>query len=489
MTKKKIRPIIMAAAATALTIGSSIPAFAAWQQVDNSQWIFTDNSGRRVTNEWRQSGDFYFYLGSDGIMATNAWVEDSYYVNGDGARVSNQWVYVEPGTYDAPSSEGGWFYLGANGRAVTSGWQTINGRRYHFDDDGRMNYGWYTEDDDLYYLGDENDGSMKTGWLALAWDEDDSPEDGEVEMQVSSGEMGAWFYFQENGRAVRATEGTYANRRINGYRYYFDENGVMATGWKEVAEREDGDPTGISTLKYFGSADQGQMTTGWRYLYDDPDEDEDDFNFSIATSSNASRRDDYGDGAWYYFDNNGVPAYLSDAADNLSEATTRINGQNYFFDEYGRMQSGLLGFRMQDGSVMSAYFGADDSDGAMKRDRQTNVYDEDGERGTYYFNGSGTNRGAGYTGERDGYLYYNGKLVEAEDGEDMAVFQIGERFYLVNESGRIQDRNRAYRVDGEYRYEYDNGTIYYINEDRERIGEVTRGERLPEIEYRDIYTL
>lgn len=264
----------------------------------------------------------------------------------------------------------------------------------------------------------------------------------------------------------------------------------MATGWVEVDEREAGDPTGISTLKYFGNTDQGQMATGWRYLYDDPeDSDDDDFSFSIATSSNAQYRDNDGDGAWYYFDSNGIPAYLSDDADSLSNAVTRINGQSYFFDEYGRMQSGLLGFRMADGSVISAYFGADDSDGAMKRDRQTNVYDEDGERDAYYFNTSGTNRGGGYTGERSGYLYYNGKLVQADDGEDLQVFQVGNRMYLVNESGRVQDRNRAYRIDGEYRYEYDNGTIYYINDERERLGEVTRGERLPEIEYRHIYIL
>lgn len=435
-------------------------------------------------------------MDSNGIMATDQWVDGTYYVNADGVRLTNQWIYSEEGTYDAPNSDGGWFYLEANGRAVTEGWRTINNQRYHFDSDGTMQYGWLNLDENLYYLGDENDGAMKTGWLALEMDDEDAPEEGEVSAIVSSGEMGKWFYFQENGRAVRASDSNaYASRRINGSRYYFDENGVMATGWVAVAEREDGDPTGISTLKYFGGPDEGQMATGWRYLIDDPDEEDDDgndFSFSIATSSNAQYRDNDGDGSWYYFDSDGVPAYLSDQAESLAAATKRVNGQYYFFDEYGRMQSGLLGFRVNDDfgdTIMSAYFGADDSDGAMKRERQTNVYDEDGERGTYYFNGSGTNRGGGYTGERNGYLYYNGKLVEAEDGEDMQVFEVGDRLYLVNEAGRVQDRNRVYRVDGEYRYEYDNGTIYYVNSDRERIGEVTQGDRLPEISYREIYTL
>lgn len=495
--RQRTKTAAVITAAAALALGSAVTSFAAWNQVDG-EWIFTDSSGNRVTNEWRQSGNYYYYLGSDGIMARDEWVDDTYYVNEDGVRLSNMWIHSEEGE-NAPNSDGGWFYLGENGRAVTNGWRTINGQRYHFDDDGAMSYGWFNDDDNLYYLGDQDDGAMKTGWLALDWNEDDVPEDGEVSTIVSSGEMGAWFYFQSNGRAVRATGDSYVSRRINGNRYYFDENGVMATGWVEVGERESGDMTGISTLKYFGTADQGQMATGWRYLYDDPSDDNDDFSYSIATSSNATPsdaapaslpdRENWGDGTWYYFDSDGVPAYLSSDADSLSDATTRINGQNYFFDEYGRMQSGLLGFRMEDGTILSAYFGANDSDGAMKRERQTNVLDENGERGTYYFNASGSNRGGGYTGERNGYLYANGKLVEADDGDDFQVFEVGDRLYLVNEAGRVQDRNRTYRVDGEYRYEYNNGTIYYINDDRERLGEVTSGAALPEISYREVYDL
>ncbi|MGN1141431.1 MAG: hypothetical protein ACI4TF_09530 [Oliverpabstia sp.] len=491
--ENKAKAISVYAAALFVAMGSSMPSFAAgWEQQGDS-WIYTDNAGNRLTDTWRQSGNHYYYLGSDGVMVTGQWVDDTYYVNDDGVRLTNQWIYAAEEDYSAPNSEGGWFYLDANGRVVTNGWRTINNQRYYFNDDGVMQYGWLNLDDYLYYLGDENDGAMKTGWLALDMDDDENPEDGEVNTIVSYGDMGTWFYFQENGRAVKASDSnTYANRRINGNRYYFDENGKMVTGWVEVGQREAGDSTGISTLKYFGGPDEGQMATGWRYLTDDPEDSDNDrnFNFSVATSSNAQRAHDYdSDGAWYYFNSNGVPEYLSDNADNLADATTRINGQYYFFDEYGRMQSGLLGFRMDDGTVVSAYFGANDSDGAMKRERQTSVIDEEGERGTYYFNGSGNNRGGGYTGERSGYLYYNGKLVEAEEGEDFQVYEVGGRLYLVNESGRVQTGNRTYRVNGEYRYEYNNGTIYYINDERERIGEVMSGQRLPEISYRAIYSL
>lgn len=485
--KRKTKSAVVVVAAAALTMGAAFTSMAAWQQ-EGDAWIYTDNNGDRVTDSWRQSGDGYYYLDSDGVMATDRWVEDTYYVDVNGVRVTNSWVQVEEGTEDAPNSDGGWFYLDGNGRAVTDGWRTINNQRYHFDSDGTMQYGWFNDEENLYYLGDENDGAAKTGWLNLEYDEEEGQEDGVVAEQSSSG---TWFYFQANGRAVKATgDNSYVNRTIDGSRYYFDENGTMATGWVAIGEREEGDMTGISTLKYFGDSNSGQMARGWHYLIDDPEDSEDDdmdFSFGPATSSNATPSNadyDGGDGAWYYFDNSGVPAYLSEDASSISDATTRINGDRYFFDEYGRMKSGLIGFTQEDGSVLSAYFGADDSDGKMKNNRQTNVIEEDGERSTFYFTTSG-----GYTGERSGYLYYQGKLIQAEDGEDIQVFEVGDSLYLVNESGRVQDSNRAYRVDGEYVYEYDNGTIYRINDDRVRIEEVTSGERLPEISYEAVYTL
>ena len=107
-----------------------------------------------------------------------------------------------------------------------------------------------------------------------------------------------------------------------------------------------------------------------------------------------------------------------------------------------------------------------------------------GERSTFYFNNNG-----GETGTRNGYLYYQGKLVQAEEGEDFQVFEVNGQLYLVNEAGRVQTSDRAYRVDGEYYYEYEDGTIYRVNDDRERLGEVTEGERLPRISYEEVYAL
>ena len=69
------------------------------------------------------------------------------------------------------------------------------------------------------------------------------------------------------------------------------------------------------------------------------------------------------------------------------------------------------------------------------------------------------------------------------------MFEVNGTLYLVNEAGRIQDNNRCYRSEGDYRYEYADGTIYYVDADRQRIGEVTSGENLPDVSYKTVYTL
>lgn len=473
--RRKTKIGVVLSAALMLSAAAAFTSMAAWEQ-NGGNWIFTDNSGNRVRDSWRQSGNDYYYLDHNGIMATNRWIDDTYYVDANGVRVANRWIYVEGNNYNYQYRNGNWYYMDTNGRAVRDGWRTINNQRDHFNYDGAMQYGWFNEGDNLYYLGDWNDGAAKTGWLCLDYDGYDGQDDGTVSA-VSN--YGSWFYFQDNGRAVKA-DGShdYANRMINGSRYYFDENGVMVTGWAAVGGRESSDATGISAYKYFGGSNEGQMARGWRYLSEYPGEED------------RYRRNGWysGDGAWYYFDHNGVPAYLKSNAATLNDATVRINGDRYFFDAYGRMRSGLLGFTYPDGTVVSAYFGANDSDGRMKTDRQNNVIEENGNRSTFYFAASG-DRGAGYTGERNGYLYSRGKLVHADRDEDIQVFEVGGRKYLVNESGRIQDSNRIYRAGGEYRYEYNNGTIYYVNSQRQRLGEVTHSEPLPGISFDDVYTL
>ena len=40
-----------------------------WQKDINGEWYFGDFSGKPVRNEWKKSGDNWFYLDSDGMVA------------------------------------------------------------------------------------------------------------------------------------------------------------------------------------------------------------------------------------------------------------------------------------------------------------------------------------------------------------------------------------------------------------------------------------
>ena len=182
--RKQTKLVAVLSASALLAMGASLTAFAAtgWTQEDGT-WYYYDRDGERVTDEWRKSGDYWFYLGDDGEMVTDQLIEDDddyYYVNADGAMISNAWVAIEnedAGDEDEPDQY--WYYFQSNGKAYTGSdsstttkFKTINGKKYAFDEEGRMLYGWVkdgerqTGDDDWtdaeYYLGDENDGARMT---------------------------------------------------------------------------------------------------------------------------------------------------------------------------------------------------------------------------------------------------------------------------------------------------------------------------------------
>ena len=226
------KTFMIAGAAAMLTTGAAIPSFAAtsgWA-TEGDSWCYLDAQGNKVTNVWKKGADnLQRYLNGNGEMAVNTWVDNTYYVDIYGVRVTNRWIYTEAGTDNAPNSEGGWYYLDAAGKAVSDGWKTINNKKYYFDSDGTMQYGWYTDGSDTYYLGDENNGAAATGWLCLDFDKDNVPSDGDVSEQETIGsDTAKWFYFLSNGKAVKADNDTYTSKTIGGKKYYFDpETAIM----------------------------------------------------------------------------------------------------------------------------------------------------------------------------------------------------------------------------------------------------------------------
>ena len=337
--RKQTKLVAVLSAAALLAMGASMTSFAAtgWTQEDGT-WYYYAKDGSRVTDEWKKSNNLWFYLGDDGEMVTDELIEDDddyYYVNADGAMVTNAWVAVEnedAGDDDEPDEY--WYYFQANGKAYTGSdsststkFKSINGKKYAFDEEGRMLYGWVSDgerqtgDDDWteaeYYLGDENDGAMKTGWQLISitdenWDEDDDTFDVDQDR---------WFYFKSNGKRYANTgDKEYVAKTINGKKYGFDANGRMIAEWNiATVVGTQGQATYTREWSYFASPEDGaRKTKGWFKVVPDEDLDTDEYN-------DASEY-------WYYADGKGKL---------IANEIKTINGRKYAFDDYGRMMDGL----------------------------------------------------------------------------------------------------------------------------------------------------
>ena len=479
------KTFMIAGAAAMLTTGAAIPSFAAtsgWA-TEGDSWCYLDAQGNKVTNVWKKSGNDWYYLDSDGLMATDTWVDDTSYVDIYGVRVTNRWIYTEAGTDNAPNSEGGWYYLDAAGKAVSDGWKTINNKKYYFDSDGTMQYGWYTDGSDTYYLGDENNGAAATGWLCLDFDKDNVPSDGDVSEQETIGsDTAKWFYFLSNGKAVKADNDTYTSKTIGGKKYYFDENGVMLTGWQCVKEKaEPGDGTGISRFVYLGGKEKGMLKGQW---FETTEKPWDTKAWSTALNTQAVRKNNTDETAlmkkdgsrWFYLENDGTPLFLSADATGLKDGAVKLDGRYYFFDSYGVCQSGMIKFT-SGGKTETAYFDPE-AGGALSIGRNTNVVDKRDKVYTFCSGTSGSEKGCGINGVKDGFLYYNGLLVSAKEGSSYEPFKVSGQVYLVNEAGKVQTEEKKYSSDGNAAYTIENGKVFTLDENGEKKSAAT-GLSLP----------
>ena len=103
-----------------------------WLSVNNN-WYFFKNSGCMVTSNWAGS----YYLDSDGVMKTNTFTPDGYYVGSDGAYYRNRWIKYENKHY----------YTNGAGLLVKNTWV----KAYYLGADGVMKTNAFTPDG--YYVG------------------------------------------------------------------------------------------------------------------------------------------------------------------------------------------------------------------------------------------------------------------------------------------------------------------------------------------------
>lgn len=427
--KKQMKFVAALSAAALLTFGAAMTSMAAtgWNQEDGT-WVYYDSEGYRITDSWRKSGNFWYYLDSDGYMATEQKI-DNYYVNEDGVMVTNAWIEVaNDSDWDSPEApESFWYYFDKDGKMISDKWKEINNFWYHFDSEGQMETGKVSIGDGTYYLGSDNDGTMKTGWVQLEDEDSDGPEDSD-----------SWYFFDNSGKMVE----DHVDKKING-KYYTFKEGKMQTGWVDVNAADDG--TVVGGYKYYGAENDGARADGWRKIE------------GVDGVSDESKE------FWFFF-KNGKAHHATHGVQALN-----VNGKKYAFNTNGEMQHGLQDIEIASNSEAIYYFGKED-DGAMKTGKQS-IYDEDlDETNVWYFYTDGSKKGQGYHGIKDNNIYLHGQRQDADSDMRYAPAEYDNERYLVNTSGAIQKAGNSSKSSqnstlgaGHKDFKDNNGDIWTVN--------------------------
>jgi len=334
--RKQTKLVAVLSTAALLAIGASMTSFAAtgWAEEDGT-WVYYNRDGERATDQWKKSGNNWYWLDSNGEMAIDQLIEDGdnyYYVDINGVMAANQWVAIDnedAGQDDEPDHY--WYYFQANGKALKNGdnskvaLKTVNGKKYAFDDEGKMLFGWVAADnaeridntdgdgfkEGDYYFGGEDDGAMTVGWLQMDITYDEATNDYEIAPVFNEDEdQTRWFYFKSNGKKVKAENNdVQKGKTINGKKYEFDQYGAMTAEWSlDVEKASIAEVLGSqSTATTNSNANTAKYAQQWRYFQDVENGariSKGWFKVVAAEYLNYEKYNDDED-AWYYADGSG----------------------------------------------------------------------------------------------------------------------------------------------------------------------------------------
>ena len=400
--------------AMGLLLASPTNIYAEGWSKSGSDWVYLDKNNSKITDTWKKGADDKWrYLNSSGVMATNQWVDnDTYYVDEQGLIVEGWKQLIDEG-------KSYWAYFQSGGKAVKEAWKKIGDKQYYFDENGKMLTGWIL--DDSYYT--KEDGSMATGWMKLV-----PPNTEERGNGPNASSNAKWFYFQNTGKKFKPTvtnDVRYGEKKIDGARYAFNENGELAIGWVQVS----GSATpAIKNFKYYN--EDGTLRTGW-YSLQPPD----------GLSGNYENLVE-----WFYFSTTGEP-YAAKSERLTTDDFVKINGKQYLFNQNGTPLYGIQ--KVYQGNAYTAYYLGTSSQCYIIKGRQ-NVKDSSDSTEEYYFQ---TSTGGGLTGVKDSKLYYKGKIVKANSYTKYQVFAVpnengsGSTNYVVSSSGKIVHNGKVKDAD------------------------------------------
>ena len=235
---------------------SDAQAAQGWVKTGNA-WYFYNQKGTLVRNAWAGS----YWLGADGKMATNAWVDNGrYYVGANGAWVKgaqNQATATQNQVTSNATKQGwvqsgnAWYYYN-NGSLVVNKWAG----NYWLGADGRMATNAWV-DNGRYYVGSNG-----------AWVKDAKRQEEKKQGWVK--EANTWYYYNTDGTLARNKwEGNYwlgadgkmaTNNWVDNGRYYVGSNGA----WVKDASRDKNTKRAIFLDPGHGGSDSGAVANGVR---------------------------------------------------------------------------------------------------------------------------------------------------------------------------------------------------------------------------------
>ena len=231
---------------------SDVLAAQGWIKTGNA-WYFYNQNGTLARNAWAGN----YWLGADGRMVTNAWVDNGrYYVDGNGAWVKgahrqaevkkqgwvqngSAWNYYYQGNIVRNSWVGS-YWLGNDGRMATSSW--VDGGRYYVGSNGawvrdakkpeaakpvEKKQGWVKEGNAwyFYYQGQ----ITRNAWVGSYWLGSDG------KMATSSWVDNGRYYVGVNGLWDKSAKKQEVKSEVKkngwvkeGNTWYYYENGILA---------------------------------------------------------------------------------------------------------------------------------------------------------------------------------------------------------------------------------------------------------------------
>ena len=438
MTKNRLKlglgVLTVLATPIAVNTVASSDALAAqgWVKTGTS-WYFYNQNGTLARNAW--SGNYW--LGADGKMVTNAWVDNGrYYVGADGAWVKGAQKPATPKPAVAQKqgwvqSGGAWYFyhqgqivrnawvgsywLGADGKMATSSW--VDNGRYYVGPNGlwdknakkpeapkpvEKKQGWVKEGNTWYYF--ENGALARNKWISSTyWVGADG------KMATSSWVDNGHYYVGVNGAWVKDAKKPEAEKPVEKKQgwtkegtawYYYHQGQIVKNAW---------------VGSYWLGSDGKMATSAWvdngRY-YVGPNGVWDKNAKKPEESKPAEKKQGWKkeDNAWYYYDNGEVARnkWIGDTywvgKDGKMVTDNWVDNDRFYVDKSGKKDPSIkkkviindeLGWQKRNGGNWYYY----EKDGSLARNKWVGDYwlGADGkmaksawvDNGRYYVDSSG----------------------------------------------------------------------------------------------------